>query len=338
MNKRIDWDEYNEPPYLPQWLCFDETLELAKYDDSLRIEIETQLRLMVEQYHLSHIEGEQLDRIGKILGEPRDGNEDKIYRIYLMLRILLNTTNGSVNDVIKVIKYFYTSEVVNIKQNYPAGISILHDGEGPNIDFNRIIAAVIPAGVAYDTKELFNFIEHIVMAQKEKTKIRRNTQDLFPSGLRYNGRFLCDQGKMIVCDGTWVCDGSIKCKGVISQIGTIFDFYLQEIFCNGKWICDGSKDCSGFEKIYEDEFIQLPILPREYTSDELKIKFRLETHRDNFTYHDSPMKIKIKNPLICDGSKMPKCSLCDGSIICDGSYKGYDGRYYRDEITEEVLQ
>jgi len=337
VNKRIDWDEYNEPPYLPQWLCDDETLELAKYDDPLRIEIESQLRLMVEQYHLENIEGEQLDRIGKILGEPRNGNDDKLYRVYLMLRILLNTTNGTVNDVIKVIKYFYTSEVVNIKQNYPAGVSILHDGEGPNIDFNRIIAAVIPAGVAYDTKELFNFIEHILMVQKEKTVVRRNTQDLYPSGLRYNGRFLCDQGRMIVCDGTWTCNGSIKCNGVISQIGTIFDYYLQELFCDGTWICDGNKDCSGFEKIYEDEFIQLPILPRAYTRDELNISLRLETNHDTTIFYDSPMQIKIKNPLICDGSKMPTCSLCDGSIICDGSYRGYDGRYYRDEITEEVL-
>jgi len=338
VNKPIDWEEYNEPPYLPQWMCVGETLELAKYDDSLRIEIEKQLRAMVEQYNLEKIEGEMLDRIGKILGEPRNGNDDKLYRLYLMLRILLNTTNGSVNDVIKVIKYFYTSEVVNIKQNYPAGISILHDGEAPNIDFNRIIAAVIPAGVAYDTKELFNFIERILIKIKENIVVRRNSQDLFPSGLRYNGRFLCDQGVMLVCNGDWICDGSKKCDWAYSVIGTIFDYYLQEIFCDGKWICDGRWDCSGYEKVFEDEFIQLPILPREYTRDELRVSVKYQPERDEVVLSDNPMKIKITNPLFCDGSKMPTCSLCDGSIICDGSYKGYDGRYYRHEYIEEVLQ
>lgn len=335
--KPIDWDEFNEPPYLPQWLCVGETLELARYDDEMRKDIETQLRLMVEQYDLDHIEGQQLDRIGKILSEPRLGNDDALYRIYLKLRILLNTTNGTINDVIKVIKFFYTSEIVNIKQNYPAGISILHDGEAPAVDFNRIMAAVIPAGVAYDTKELFHFVEHVFMMLTENITVKRNSQDLFPSGLRYNGRFLCDQGKMIVCDGSWVCDGSIDGRGVISVIGTIFDYFLQELFCDGSWICNGDHDCSGFEKVFEDEFIQLPILPREYSRDELKISLRTETMKDSTVFFDEPMKMRIIYPLIADGSKTPFCSLCDGSWLCDGTYDGFDGRYYRYEIYEEVL-
>lgn len=334
----IDWNEYNEPPFFPQWLCEGETLDLAKYDDGLRIEIEKQLRAMVEQYDLETVKGALLDRIGKILAEPRNGNDDELYRLLLRLRILLNTTDGTINDVIKVIKFFYTSEVVNITPNYPAGISILHDGEGPNIDFNRIISAVVPAGVAYDTKELFVFFENILMQSRELITVRKNAEDLYPSGLRHNGRFLCDQGKIIRCDGTWVCDGSMNCAGVVSVIGTIFDYYLKELFCDGSWICNGDKVCSGYDKVYEDEYYQLPILPRAYMNDELSISIGIETHKDTAVYFDSPMKIKIKNPLICDGTKMPKCSLCDGSIICDGSYTGFDGRYCRDEITEEVIQ
>jgi hypothetical protein len=338
LNKPIDWDEYNEPPFLPQWLSEGETLELARYDDGLRMEIEKQIRAMVEQYDIDKVKGVLLDRIGKILAEVRNGNDDALYRIMLKLRKLLNTADGTVNDVIKVIKFFYTSEIVNISPNYPAGISIFHDGEGPNVDFNKIMAAVVPSGVAYDTKELFYFVENILMAIKEPITVRRNTQDLFPSGLRYNGRFLCDQGEMVVCDGTWVSDGSMKCKGFISVIGTIFDYYLQELFCDGNWICNGDKVCSGFDEMYEDEFIQLPILPREYTRDELHISMRINAQHDITIFHDNQMPIRITNPLICDGSKMPTCSKCDGSIICDGSYTGYDGRYYRHEIMEEVMQ
>jgi hypothetical protein len=197
---------------------------------------------------------------------------------------------------------------------------------------------VVAAGVAYNTTELFNFFEYIIlMFSQEKTKVKRNSQDLFPSGLRYNGRFLCDQGKVITCNGDWACDGSVNCAGVISVIGTIFDYFLQEIFCNGKWICNGEKDCSGYEKIYEDEFIQLPILPREYMRDELFVSLRTGQFTDKTIFKDLPMNIKIIKPLDCDGSKMPTCSLCDGSIVCSGSYAGFDGRYYRDEITEEVI-
>jgi hypothetical protein len=175
------------------------------------------------------------------------------------------------------------------------------------------------------------------MISKGTTKVRRNSQDLFPAGLRYNGRFLCDQGEMITCNGEWMCDGSITCEGVVSVIGTVFDYFLQELFCDGSWICNSDKDCSGFEKVYEDEFIQLPILPREYMRDELFVSLKTDRLLDEVLFNDLPMNIKIINPLICDGSKTPACALCDGSIICDGSYTGFDGRYYRDEITEEVI-
>jgi hypothetical protein len=337
--KPIDWEEYNEPPFLQQWMCEDETLLMAKFDDDLNRDIEQQILKMVDQYDIDHVEGVWLDRIGKILDEERDGDTDAFYRIRLKVKKLLNTSNGSINDIIKIAKVLYSSEDVHVVSNYPAGIRILHDGEGtPGLDFNKILRAVVAAGVAYNTTELFNYLEHVLMLSREKTIVRKNIQDLFPSGLRYNGRFLCDQGKIITCNGDWDCDGSVNCAGVVSVIGTIFDYYLQELFCNGKWICNGDKDCSGFEKIHEDEFIQLPILPRAYMRDELYISMRTGQVHDETIFTDVPMNVRIINPLICDGSKMPTCGLCDGGIICDGSYAGYDGRYYRDEITEEVLQ
>jgi hypothetical protein len=144
--KPIDWDEYNRPPYFHQWLAKGETLKRANYDDPLLADIDKAMRDMAGQYDLETVRGRPLDRIGKIPAEPRNGNDDDLYRILLRLRIMLNTIKGTVNDVIKVIKFFYGSEVVRIIPDYPAGIAILHDGEGPNLDFNRVIAALIPAG------------------------------------------------------------------------------------------------------------------------------------------------------------------------------------------------
>jgi hypothetical protein len=338
--QKIDWEKYNRPPFYQQWLCRDDTHKLATFGDQGLSEFDDQVLSLKDQWDLDTVTGHFLDRSGKLLNEARNGNTDAYYRILLKLRRLLNTNNGSIPSIIKAIKFLYSSEVVHIVPDYPAGLIIEHDGEGtPGLNFNKLLAEIIPAGVSFSTKELFDFFENILpITSSEKTGVIKNSQDLFPSGLRYNGRFLCDQGTVIICNGEWVCDGSINCEGVVSAIGTIFDYYLQELFCNGKWICNGDKDCSGFEKVYEDEFFQLPILPREYMRDELFISLRTEQEADTATvFHDLPMKIKIINPLICDGSKMPACSLCDGSIVCDGSYTGYDGRYYRDEITEEVL-
>ena len=111
--KPIDWDEYNRPPYFHQWLAEGETLKRANYDDPLLAGLDAVTRSMAGQYDLDDVKGRLLDRVGKILAEPRDGNDDELYRILLRLRIMLNTTKGTVNDVIKVIKFFYDSEVVH---------------------------------------------------------------------------------------------------------------------------------------------------------------------------------------------------------------------------------
>ena len=235
--KTIDWDKYNEPPYLPQWLCEGETLELARFDDPLRKNIERQVHLMVEQYDLDNIEGEQLDRIGNLLSEPRLGNDDDLYRIHLKLRILLNTTNGSINDIIKVVKFFFSSEIVHIVPNYPAGLSILRDGEGPPIDFNRIIAAVVPAGVSYDTRELYDFIENLVITETHEMEVSRVDSDSVTQTILRNGRVLRDgatvfdtQLEPLYRDGTAARDGSIIRNGSrrVTAIGTIYPpFYRQ---------------------------------------------------------------------------------------------------------------
>ena len=193
--KPINWDEYNEPPYLPEWMCEDETLELARYDDDLRIKIEAQLRLMSEQYYLENLSGEQLDRIGKLLSEQRNGNSDDYYRIILNLRILLNTNAGSIPDIIKAIKYLYSSEVVHIVPDFPAGLIIEHDGEGtPGLNFNMILAEVIPAGVSFSTKELFLYKEELFL--DDKFIIAKITKDLIDSfsssGIKFNGQIKHD--------------------------------------------------------------------------------------------------------------------------------------------------
>jgi hypothetical protein len=337
--QKIDWKQYNRPPFYQQWLCRDDTLNLTAFGDKGLAEVDGQVLALKDQWDLDSVKGHFLDRMGKLLNEKRNGNTDDHYRMLLKLRRLLNTNDGSIPSIIKAIKFIYSSEVVHIVPDYPGGLIIEHDGEGtPGLNFNKLLAEIVSAGVSFSTKELFYFFEYVIfLFSQEKTIVKRNSQDLFPSGLRYNGRFLCDQGKMITCNGDWVCDGSIDCSGVISVIGTVFDYYLQEIFCNGKWICNGEKDCSGYDIIYEDEFIQLPIFPREYMRDELFVSLRTDQFTDKTIFKDLPMNIKIIKPLVCDGSKMPTCSLCDGSIVCNGSYAGFDGRYYRDEITQEVI-
>jgi hypothetical protein len=139
---------------------------VATFGDKGLAEVDDQILTLKDQWDLDNVRGTLLDRIGKILADPRNGNDDDMYRLFLKLRTMLNTTDGSVNDVIKVIKFLYSSEVVHIVPNYPAGIIILHDGEGPNINFNEIILQVVGAGIDYSTKELFYFMEELPVGER----------------------------------------------------------------------------------------------------------------------------------------------------------------------------
>jgi hypothetical protein len=218
----VDWKEYNQPPFFPQWLSQDETLALALYDDPLLKDIDDQIMCIKDQYDLDTVKGILLDRIGKILGEPRHGNPDEMYRVLLRLRILLNTTNGTVNDVIKVIKFIYSSEEVHITPNYPAGISILHDGEGTQgLDFNRIISQVVGAGIAYDTKELFDFTENEDMDEAHRVKVKRKDLEYFGNPIKYNGAIKYDGhtlNPMIRAKGTY--NGAFTHNGDLRYNGT----------------------------------------------------------------------------------------------------------------------
>ena len=151
--QKIDWKQYNRPPYYQQWLCRDDTLKLAAFGDAGLAEVDDQVLKLKDQWDLDNVKGHFLDRIGKLLNESRNGNADDRYRILLKLRRILNTNDGSIPAIIKAIKFIYSSEVVHIVPDFPAGLIVEHDGEGtPGLNFNKILAGIIPAGVSFSTK------------------------------------------------------------------------------------------------------------------------------------------------------------------------------------------
>jgi len=188
----VDFNEYNKPPYLPQYLARGDTKKLVSFDDEQFRELDRLIDKMSDQYDLDKAKGILLDRIGKILDMPRNTDDDELYRLFLRLKVILNTTTGSINDIIKVIKFIFSSEVVHITQNYPAGLTILHDGEAPSINFNSIISQVVAAGVSFDTKELFYFTEKIEVTENAKIVTHYVVMEEVFGQIKHNGRIARD--------------------------------------------------------------------------------------------------------------------------------------------------
>jgi hypothetical protein len=214
---RIDWKTYNRPPYYQQWLCKGDTLKLATFGDKGLAEIDEQVLALKDQWDLDNVKGYFLDRIGKLLSEYRNGNTDEYYRILLKLRRILNTNNGSIPSIIKAIKFIYSSEVVHIVPNYPAGLIIEHDGEGtPSLNFNKLLAEIIPAGVSFSTKELFFFPENFPFAELDKKLVKRDDREMFADTVFRNGR--------VFRDGTTVLDTEVDDlyrNGTVLRDGTV---------------------------------------------------------------------------------------------------------------------
>jgi hypothetical protein len=156
----IDWNKYNKPPFWQQWMCEGDPASLVRFGDKNLTDVNKKILLLSDQWDVESQQGKQLDRIGKILTEKRNGNTDMIYRLFLKLRSMLNTADGTINDIIKIIKLIYGSREVRIRPDYPAALVIEYDGsELEYFDYNSLLAQIIPAGVGYHTRALYDFVE-----------------------------------------------------------------------------------------------------------------------------------------------------------------------------------
>jgi hypothetical protein len=84
--------------------------------------------------------GTQLDGVGSILNVLREGRSDDIYRIAIKARILLNSNNGSPEEIIDVL-YLVSNIDIDFTEYYPAALT-----------------AMITEGITYEEAEAFHNI------------------------------------------------------------------------------------------------------------------------------------------------------------------------------------
>lgn len=89
--------------------------------------------------------GEQLDRIGEMVGEFRLARNDTDYRAAILIRIGLNRGSGEPGNVIFVMNQLLTTG--EYAEDYPAGILITVTNEAVTLQQQRGIVSVTPAGV-----------------------------------------------------------------------------------------------------------------------------------------------------------------------------------------------
>lgn len=83
-------------------------------------DLEDALFQILDDTNLDSAVGQQLDNIGEIVGEPRNGRDDATYLIAIRARILLNTSEGTIEDIILLILALQSGLEVEILEFFPA--------------------------------------------------------------------------------------------------------------------------------------------------------------------------------------------------------------------------
>lgn len=111
-------------------------------------ELEDLFQEMIQTKDLELATGMQLDLIGVLIGEFRNNRDDTSYRNAIKIRIGVNTSNGTIEDLITVLELLFGNDTdIIIRRDGSASITLFLGIEEPEEDLIPLIQQTIPAGV-----------------------------------------------------------------------------------------------------------------------------------------------------------------------------------------------
>lgn len=104
-------------------------------------DLQDTLQTMLTERRIDTAVGTQLDTLGKIVGQPRDGLEDADYRRYIRARVLTNKSCGRINDVIRIAKLLTLEEAPRIVVDNTGVAALIVNLE--DVPVSRALAAIV---------------------------------------------------------------------------------------------------------------------------------------------------------------------------------------------------
>jgi len=99
--------------------------------------------------------GDQLDKLGGIVGEPRDGLSNKDYRRFIGARIATNRSNGTWDEILNVFSIITSPSTIYSNDLFPAGITLYAHRADPLSELmrskvRRMMGDIKPGGVTME--------------------------------------------------------------------------------------------------------------------------------------------------------------------------------------------
>lgn len=93
-------------------------------------------------------EGVNLDMLGEIVGQPREGRDDETYRLWIAARVYVNRSTGKGDDTVHVMALIAPDAEVTVTETFPAAYMVEAVGLTPDpVSIWQILLKVKPAGV-----------------------------------------------------------------------------------------------------------------------------------------------------------------------------------------------
>lgn len=92
--------------------------------------------------------GVQLDKVGEIVGESRQGRDDETYRQAIKFRIFVNVSKGRPSDVYTATKTLTQADDVQYLESYPATVYMYSNGYMVSDDIPPAVQEVAPAAIS----------------------------------------------------------------------------------------------------------------------------------------------------------------------------------------------
>jgi hypothetical protein len=92
--------------------------------------------------------GAQLDGVGNIVGEARNGRDDAEYRAAIAFRIFVNTSNATPGDLIQGLRTLTRADEIQYIEQYPATAMLFTGGPIAPTGLQQTIQGLAPAAIS----------------------------------------------------------------------------------------------------------------------------------------------------------------------------------------------
>lgn len=106
-------------------------------------------------------EGVQLDTIGDVVGETRQGFDDVAYRLHLKARVILNKGSGTIEDVLRLFRQLMGPGcTLTLQEEYPAALVLTLGGIAVDATLAPYLVLFLAAGGGGGVKRILHWSEH----------------------------------------------------------------------------------------------------------------------------------------------------------------------------------